>query len=401
MIDCHLSVFSPTAPLLRVAAEAPVLGDVRLDLSVLVLLLGLSAFFSGSETAITALDNLKLRSLMKEQGDPRGIFSLVLERRARFITTLLVGNTLVNNLAAILTSNLFILWFGRAGVGLSTAVVTVLVLLFGEITPKSLAINHSMPIFRVVVRPIYWLSVALGPIILAFESVVQRMVRSLQGANPPSSESVEDLQVMIDILGGKGQLDLQKRQLLHKTLKLDALSVREVVKPRTEMCTISHEASLQELIDLCLETGFSRIPVQGESKDEIVGLIHLKRAMHHLKFQGNDRVSLVMDAPTFTPETKRVADLLKELLQKRLHLIIVVDEYGGTVGLVTLEDVLEELVGDIYDESDVPRRPLTQPTPAPQAAQHKFFQRYRGVPMPGTDGKKTDHGQRRVHPGQK
>jgi putative hemolysin len=386
--------------LLHATIMTPVLGDVKLDLFILLLLLGLSAFFSGSETAITALDNLKLRSLMKEQGDPQGIFALVLERRARFITTLLVGNTLVNNLAAILTSNLFILWFGGAGVGLATAVVTILVLLFGEITPKSLAINHAMPIFRVVVRPIYWLSVVLNPIILAFEAVVHTLMRSLQGSNSQSGESVEDLQVMIEILGGKGQLDLQKRQLLDKTLKLDTLSVREVVKPRTEMCTISHEASLQELIDLCLETGYSRIPVQGESKDEIVGVIHLKRAMHHLKLQGNDLVSSVMDAPAFTPETKRVADLLKEMLQKRLHLIIVVDEYGGTVGLVTLEDVLEELVGDIYDESDFPRRSTSRPVATAETAQPKFFQRHRISKM-GADGKKTGQGQKRVHPGQK
>lgn len=401
MIAYHFSALLQILPLFQATIITPVLGDVKLDLSILLLLLGLSAFFSGSETAITALDNLKLRALMKEQGDPQGIFALVMERRARFITTLLVGNTLVNNLAAILTSNLFILWFGGAGVGIATAVVTILVLLFGEITPKSLAINHAMPIFRVVVRPIYWLSVVLSPIILAFEAVVHTLMRSLQRPNSQSGESVEDLQVMIEILGGKGQLDLQKRQLLHKTLKLDTLSVREVVKPRTEMCTISHEASLQELIDLCLETGYSRIPVQGESKDEIVGVIHLKRAMYHLKLQGNDMVSSVMDAPAFTPATKRVADLLKEMLQKRLHLIIVVDEYGGTVGLVTLEDVLEELVGDIYDESDFPRRSLTRSTPVPETAQQKFFQRRRGTSKTGTDHKKTDYGQKRVHPGQK
>jgi putative hemolysin len=401
VIDYHSLALIQILPLVQATLITPALGDVKLDLSILLLLLGLSAFFSGSETAITALDNLKLRSLMKEQGDPQGLFALVMERRARFITTLLVGNTLVNNLAAILTSNLFILWFGGAGVGIATAVVTILVLLFGEITPKSLAINHAMPIFRVVVRPIYWLSVVLSPIILVFEAIVQTIMRSLQGPNSQPGESVEDLQVMIEILGGKGQLDLQKRQLLHKTLKLDTLSVREVVKPRTEMCTISHEASLQELIDLCLETGYSRIPVQGESKDEIVGVIHLKRAMHHLKLQGNDLVSSVMDAPAFTPATKRVADLLKEMLQKRLHLIIVVDEYGGTVGLVTLEDLLEELVGDIYDESDFPRRSPSRPVPILETAQPKFFQRHRGTSKMAADGKKPGQGQKRVHPGQK
>jgi putative hemolysin len=143
---------------LAVSEIGPLLGSVWLDIAILLLMLVLSAIFSGSETAITALDNLKLRAMIKEQGDPSGMFRLVLEKRSRFITTLLVGNNLVNNFSAILTSNLFAIWLGNAGLGVATAVVTFLVLIFGEITPKSLAINNVMPVFRIAVRPIYWLS---------------------------------------------------------------------------------------------------------------------------------------------------------------------------------------------------------------------------------------------------
>jgi CBS domain containing-hemolysin-like protein len=339
----------------------PLLGDVRFDLAVLALMLVFSAFFSGSETAITALDNLKLKALIKEQGDPQRLFTLVLSNRRRFITTLLVGNTLVNNFAAILTSNLFSLWLGNQGIGLATAVVTFLVLTFGEIVPKSLAINNVMPIFKVVVRPIYALSrlLSLFGIIALFEIITQSAIRVFQGGVVPQGESVKDLQLMIEILGGKGQLDLNKHQLLNKALTLDRLSARDVVKSRIEMRTISHEATLQDLITLCLETGYSRIPVQEESKDEIVGVVHLKRALQRLSAlknegQENGTVTEAMDPPVYVPDTKRVADLLKEMLQQRLHLAIVVDEYGGTVGLLTLEDILEELVGEIYDESDFP-----------------------------------------------
>ncbi len=175
--------------------------------------------------------------------------------------------------------------------------------------------------------------------------------------------SVQDLRLMIEILGGRGQLDLQKHQLLNKALMMDYLIAREVVKPRIEMRTISHQATLPEVIELCLETGYSRIPVQGESKDEIVGIVHLKRALQfahaHSEEQDSISVTEAMSPPVYVPETKRVGDLLKEMLQQRLHLAIVVDEYGGTVGLVTLEDILEELVGEIYDESDFPSH--TQP----------------------------------------
>ena len=347
------------------AQARPILGEAWIDLSVLVLMLMLSACFSGSETAITALSNLKLRALIKEQGDRSGLFSLVLEKRARFITTLLIGNTLVNNFSAIITSNLFAIWLGtdEAVVLIATVAVTIIVLIFGEITPKSMAINNVLPIFRVVVRPIYWLSRFLSwfGITYLLESIAQLAIRLFQGNVVQQGESVKDLQLMIEILGGKGQLDLDKRQLLNKALTLDSLTAYDVVKPRVEMRTIAQEASLQDLVNLCLETGYSRIPVQEESKDEIIGIVHLKRALQALKSLRQDGcdldapVTMAMDTPVFVPEVKRVADLLKEMLQQRIHLAIVVDEYGGTVGLITLEDILEELVGDIYDESDFPR----------------------------------------------
>jgi putative hemolysin len=339
----------------------PLLGKVWLDILVLVIMLVLSGFFSGSETAITALDNLKLRALIKDQGDRSGMFTLVLENRARFITTLLVGNNLVNNFTAILTSNLFAIWFGNAAVGLATAVATFLLLIFGEITPKSLAINNVLPYFKAAVRPIYLLSKVLGAlgIIHFLEAIAQYMIRLVQGNAVQSGESVRDLQLMIEVLGGKGQLDLDKHQLLNKALMLDRLKAHNVVKPRIDMRTISHEASLKDLVNLCLETGYSRIPVQEESKDQIVGIVHLKRALQELQTLGPDQdgsVTLAAEPPVYVPEMKRVADLLKEMLQQRLHLAIVVDEYGGTVGLITLEDILEELVGEIYDESDYPTR---------------------------------------------
>ena len=187
-----------------------------------------------------------------------------------------------------------------------------------------------------------------------------QLFQGRQGKTAQQGESLIDLQLMIEILGGKGKLDLHKHQLLNKALMLDQLMAKDVVKPRIEMRTISHEASLQDLVNLCLETGYSRIPVQEESKDQIVGIVHLKRALQKLRSLPKEArsqvlVTEVITPPVYIPETKRVANLLKEMLQQRLHIAIVVDEYGGTVGLVTLEDILEELVGEIYDESDFPR----------------------------------------------
>lgn len=364
----------------------PLLGEVWFDIGALVVMLVLSGCFSGSETAITAFDNLKLRALIKREGDPKGIFRLVLENRTRFITTLLVGNNLINNFAAILTSNLFAIWLGNAGLGVATAIITILVLIFGEITPKSLAINNVLPTFRFAVPPIYWLSRFLSwlGIIFVLETITQKAVRLFQGKSQQQGESLTDLQLMIEILGGKGKLDLYRHQLLNKALMLDQLMAKDIVKPRIDMRTISHQATLQELVDLCLETGYSRIPVQEESKDQIVGIVHLKRALRYLRSRPpEDRKTVLvvetMDPPIYVPETKRISSLLKEMLQQRLHIAIVVDEYGGTVGLVTLEDLLEELVGEIYDESDFPRPPRIR---------NFNFERGRN-PLGGSGGRET------------
>jgi putative hemolysin len=331
-------------------------GEILTDAFLLVILLAASALCSASETAITALDNLKLRSLIREQGDKSGIFTLVMEQRTRFITTLLIANNVVNIGATVIATDAFIKWFGDAGLGIATGIMTVLVLAFGEITPKSIAVNNVMPIFKVAVKPIYWLSILISPVIFLFEKIAQTAIRVFQVNTMPRGESMLDLQLLIEVLSGKGQLDWDKRQILHKALELDRLSVRKVVKSRIDMQTISHDALLDDAIDLCLETGFSRLPVQEASKDEIVGVVTLKMALQHRRNVGNVLVSEVMVSPVYVPETKRVADLLKEMLAEQLHLAIVVDEYGGTVGLVTLEDVLEELVGEIYDESDTSSR---------------------------------------------
>lgn len=320
----------------------------------LLVLLAVSGLASASETAITALDNLKLRSIIQDQGDRKGIFTLVLQQRGRFITTLLILNNIVNTGIAVFASSLCVGLFGQRGLilAIATAITTIVILIFGEITPKSLAIANGLPLFRLVVRPIYALSIVFYPLVLAFEWIAEFSMKILGVNNSGSGESVEDLQLLIELLNRKGHIDLEKGRLLNKVLILDRMCAGDVVRPRIDMQTIAFNDYLEDVIDLCLETGFSRIPVQEDSKDTIVGIVTLKMAIQALRTRGNVPVSEVMVTPVFIPETKRLADLLREMIEKRIHLAIVVDEYGGTVGLVTLEDVLEELVGEIYDESD-------------------------------------------------
>ncbi len=321
---------------------------------IVAVLLVLSGMFSGAETAITAMDDLRLQSLIEERGDPNKIYRLVLSQRSRFITTLLLSNNFVNIGIAALTTTIFIQLVGPDIGGLvATVPTTILVLIVSEVTPKSLAVSNPLAVFTWVVTPIYWLSVALAPFIVAFEWFVQHVFTLLQLTPLTSGASLRDLELLVDVLGRRGLLDWQKRRLFRGALSLDQKTARDVAKPRVKMETIGFEKHLQDVVDLCLATGYSRIPVQGESKDQIVGTIHLKQALRAINADGNTLVTRAMSAPTFIPETKKVSSLLKDMLRSRQHMVIVVDEFGGTTGLLTLEDLLEELVGDIYDESDL------------------------------------------------
>ncbi len=320
----------------------------------LAFLLLLSGACSGAETAITAMDNLRLESLIEEQGDPQGMYRLAQQQRSRLITTLLLVNNFVNIGIAALATTISIQLLGtQIGALAATVPTTIVVLLFGEVAPKSLAVSHPLGVFRWVVRPVHTLSVLLRPFADAFEWIVSKLFNLLELSPLTATASLRDLELLIDVLGQRGLLDWQKRRLFRGALALDLLQARDVAKPRVKMETISHDKTLQDVVKLCLETGYSRIPVQGESKDEIVGIIHLKQALRHLDQKGNGEVTQAMTPPFFVPDTKRISLLLKEMLRSRQHLGIVVDEFGGTTGLITLEDILEELVGDIYDESDL------------------------------------------------
>ncbi|MEO0852949.1 MAG: CNNM domain-containing protein, partial [Cyanobacteria bacterium J06648_11] len=260
----------------------------------------------------------------------------------------------VNIGSAAIATSLFIQLLGDSlGPLVATASTTLLVLIFGEILPKTVAISNPLPVFKSVVRPVNWLAQVLGPVVTLFEWLVQIIARRLSLPNSSTRGSVRDLALLVDILGREGQIDWQKRRLLHGVLALDSLKTRDVVVPRVQMQTIDKESALQDVVDLCLASGYSRIPVQEESKDEIVGIIHLKRAVRCLNERGNISVADVMHPPYFVPDSQLVAPLLKTMLRTRRHIAIVVDEFGGTLGLLTLEDLLEELVGEIYDESDL------------------------------------------------
>jgi CBS domain containing-hemolysin-like protein len=320
----------------------------------LVFFLGLSAFFSASETALTTLYPWKVRELAESQGGP---FRLLAQDITRFLTTILVGNNLVNIAATALVTEVATEAFGSAGVGVATGVMTFLILFFGEITPKSLAVHHAVAVAQVAVWPIYLLSLLLYPVGRFFGLVSGLFLRGL-GLEPRNASLVSEEELRLILAGAEeaGTIEAQEEEMIHSILELEETPVREIMTPRVEMVAIEAEASLEDFLHLFREHRYSRVPVYRESVDHIVGIAYAQdlldyRCQEDLKGR---TVASIAHPPYFVPENMDAWSLLKELRRRKVHMAIVVDEFGGTAGLVTLEDVIEEIVGEIYDETDEP-----------------------------------------------
>ena len=332
------------------------------QVALLALLLLLSGLLSGSETALTALGEWKLRQLREEGGDPGGLFALLERSPTRFITTLLIGNNLVNIAATALVTQMSIRLSRQVGfseaaaVGYATGLMTLLVLIFGEITPKSIAVHHSVGFARLAIRPVYLLSVVLYPVGRAFAwftAVVLRAFR-LEPANDPLITENE-LRLMLRSAEESGVIEASEQEMIRGVIDLEETVVREVMTPRVDVVAISEEASLRDMLLATTQHGYSRLPVYRESIDDVRGIVYAKDLLNYVG-RSDDldaiRVADLMHPPQYVPETTSVLDLMRDMRLRKNHLAVVVDEFGGTAGLVTLEDIIEEITGEIYDETD-------------------------------------------------
>ena len=332
---------------------------IWLILFVILLLICMSAFFSGSETALTAASRARMHQLEKNGDYRAGQVTKLIEKRDQLIGALLIGNNLVNILASALATSAFLSLFGEAGVAIATIVMTLLVVIFAEVMPKSVALSNADK-FAVTVAPI------LRPIILIlspFAKLVTGIVRSILrtfGRTIGSEESMlsahEELRGAVEVLHQEGSMIKDDRDRLGGILDLHELEVSDVMIHRTNMETINLDDDPDKIVKQILESPYTRIPIwQGES-DNILGLIHSKDVLRALVAKNNDAKSLdfkkIANKPWFVPETTTLKDQLNAFLRRQAHLALVVDEYGEVEGMVTLEDILEEIVGDISDEHD-------------------------------------------------
>ncbi len=335
-------------------AEMWITGGIILGLIVL------SFLFSGTETGMTAVSRARLHT-MEANGDPRaGLVTRLIARRDRLVGALLIGNNLVNILASALTTSLFLRLFGDAGVLYATAMMTVLLVIFSEILPKSWALARPEQ-FALSVAPFARLVTLLFGFLSSLANSVVRLLLSVFGINLSSGQSMlsahEELRGTVEVLHREGAVVKQDRDRVGGLLDLHELEVSDVMIHRTNMRSVNADDPPETVVKEILQSPYTRIPIWRGSTENIVGVVHAKDLLRALGDVENDYskvdIAKVASKPWFVPDTTTLQDQLNAFLRRKAHIAIVVDEYGEVEGLVTLEDIIEEIVGDIADEHDV------------------------------------------------
>jgi Mg2+/Co2+ transporter CorB len=331
---------------------------IVLNVLAIIALLCLSGFFSGSETALTAASRGRMHALAQE-GDTRAeAVNKLVETQERFLGAILLGNNLVNILGSALATSLFLQLFGQAGVAYATLVMTALVVIFAEVLPKTYAISNAdrfalatAPILAVVVR-------LFSPVTATVQVLVSTLLRyATRGMDADYYSPREELRGAIDLHHREGRVFKHDRDMLGGVLDLPELTVSDIMVHRTKMETINSDEPPEQLVEAVLHSPYTRLPVWKDDLDNIVGIVHAKALLRAVQLAEGDMSKIdilsVASEPWFVPDTTSLKDQLNAFLKKKAHFALVVDEYGEVMGLVTLEDILEEIVGDISDELDI------------------------------------------------
>ncbi|ABS26383.1 protein of unknown function DUF21 [Anaeromyxobacter sp. Fw109-5] len=330
-----------------------------------ILFLVASAFCSGTETALTALGDARARQLRDAGGRRARMLGLWIEHPERVLSSLLIGNTLVNIGAGALAAGIGATLAERAGwntatsVTVATVIATVIVLFFGEIIPKTLCKRHPVRAALAVIPFVQALSWVMWPLSAAVTRATNGVFRLFggKGAVTPAVTS-EEIEYLIEMGTREGVLDEVKEELLNSVLEFADRVAKEIMVPRTRMVAIDHDAPQEELFRIVTENPFSRMPVYEGSIDNVVGVLLVREIIQDLRQGRPIAIDRYLKPAFFVPEGMKISRLLKEMQRRRTHLAVVVDEFGGTSGLVTLEDVIEEIVGEIQDEGDVEAAPV-------------------------------------------
>lgn len=327
--------------------------SVPIQAVTIVLMILLSAFFSSAETAMTTVNRIRIQALI-EQGDKRAIIlDKVISNSSKMLSTILIGNNIVNISASSLMTTLTIQVLGNVYVGAATGVLTLIILLFGEITPKTLASLHAEKIALSYAKIIYFLTVILTPVVFIVGKLGNGVMFLLRvdpnaKANPMTEH---ELRTLVNVSQEDGVIEREEKQMIYNVFDFGDSAAKDVMIPRIDMTFVDIHSTYDELMEIFREDMHTRFPVYEENTDNIVGIINIKDLILYPKNQ-EFSIQKILREPYFTYEYKRTADLMVEMRKASVNLAIVLDEYGSTAGLVTLEDLLEEIVGEIRDEYD-------------------------------------------------
>lgn len=324
--------------------------DSLIMIVTLLILVTLSAYFSATETAFSSLNRVRLRA-RADEGDKRARLALDLEADYdRLLSTILIGNNIVNIVATTIATILFTKVLGDYGPTVSTVVLTIVILIFGEISPKSIAKDNaeafamfSAPILRVFL-------VLLRPLNFVFTQWKKLLSRVFRKSEEPGITEAE-LITMVEQAEDEGGLKQEESELIRAAIEFHDLEVREILTPRVDIVAIEDTAPTEEVAKVFAESGYSRLPVYHEDMDDVVGIL-LEKDFHAARAHGIHDITAIMNPALCATSGAKISSLLRILQRKKAHMMIVIDEYGGTEGLVTMEDIMEELVGEIWDEHD-------------------------------------------------
>ena len=326
-----------------------------LQIGLLVVLLLGSGFFSASETSLMSLSKIRIRYMEDEGVKGAKLVGSLIEKSSDLLSSILVGNNIVNIAATSVSTSLFINIFGDGGVAIATAVMTVLVLVFGEITPKTISANSPEKVAVVVSKPISIIMKITKPIVWVFNLLTGIIFKIMgidnDGVKPFITE--EELKAMVNVSHEEGVLEMEEREIINNVFQFGDMQAKEAMIQRLDMVAIDIEDSYDEIIELFKSEKLSRLPVYQESIDDIVGILNIKDIifLSDEEIENFDIKDYVREA-FFTYEFKKITQLLEEMKKEKTQMAIVVDEYGGTAGLLTIEDLVEVIVGDIDDEYD-------------------------------------------------
>lgn len=318
----------------------------------LAVLILMSSFFSATETAFLSINRIRIKNKANDGDRKAKLVLSLIERYDTLLSTILIGNNIVNIASASISTVLFTGLFGESGVTISTIFMTIIVLIFGEITPKSLAKDFPEQFATFAAPIINFLAIILKPINYLF-ALWKKIVTSIFKSNNSTGITEEELITIVEEATQEGGIDAKEGELIRSAIEFNELDATDILTPRIDIVGIEQNSSLKEINDVFNESGYSRLPVYKDTIDNIIGVIHLKDLHtfnHHKNGQGS--IKDLFQNVVYTTQTIAISTLLRMLQAKKSHLAVVCDEYGGTLGIVTLEDIIEELVGEIWDEHD-------------------------------------------------